>query len=516
MVKTIIKSIPNYLFIFFLRFKFNKYYYTKFKDLNFKQNDFTNYKIIKHYVLKENYIYNLAIPNIHSFDFLFYYQKIGGKKGISLSKKNIFAWFKKFRFYNNFPWTDDYPSKRFINIVYNYDFICSISNEDEKRQINYILNFHIKRIIFEISRETNGNISSYQILALTLIECLKKNFNKKNYKKIENAINSQIDEISIHRSYNILEHAKFLNNLIEIKNIFLFLKLQIPSFLSNNILAMTSLLKTYKHHDSSLPLFNGCNNNHNEKIQNISKREKFLKTIPLTKFKNGIAVYKDYYKTLFFDVVQPSLNKYHSELSAGTLSIELSASKEKIITNCGGTESIGKNPAYLKYSAAHSTIILNNTNITEINENYSNKIFPKEVFFESKDENDQLIMSGTHNGYFNKYKKICKRKLFINKNKNLFRGEDIIISTKSKIERTVYHIRFHLMPGISTTITENKKNVIMKTSSDNIWMFKSDNEILIEKSIYVKNDIALENSQIVITGITAALKNKIQWSLEQI
>ena len=516
MLKALVKSIPNYFFLFFLRFKLNKYYYTKFRDLNFKENDFTNYKIIKYYVLKENYIYNLSISNIHSFDFLFYYQKIGGKRGINLSKKNIFAWFKKFKFYNNFPWTDDYPSRRFINIVYNYDFICSISNDDEKKQIDYILNFHIKRIIFEINRKINNNISSYQILALSLVECLKNNINKINLKKIQSAINSQIDEISIHKSYNMLEHAKFLNNLIETKNIFLFLNLEIPNFLSNNILAMTSLLKTYKHHDSSLPLFNGCNNNHNEKIQNISKREKFLKTVPLTKFKNGIAVYKDYHKALFFDVVQPTLHKYHNELSASTLSIEISASKEKIITNCGGTESSGKNPAYLKYSAAHSTIILNNTNITEIKENDSNKLFPKEVFFESKDEDDKLIMSGTHNGYFNKYKKICKRQLVINKNKNLFKGEDIIISTKSKLEKTIFHIRFHLMPGISTTITENKKSVIMKTSKNNIWMFRSDNEILIEKSIYVRNDIALESSQILITGIVSSLKNKVKWSLEQI
>ena len=72
------------------------------------------------------------------------------------------------------------------------------------------------------------------------------------------------------------------------------------------------------------------------------------------------------------------------------------------------------------------------------------------------------------------------------------------------------------MPGISTTITENKKNVILKTIKNNIWMFRSNNEILIEKSIYVNNDIALESSQIVITGITSSLKNKIQWSLEQI
>ena len=42
---------------------------------------------------------------------------------------------------------------------------------------------------------------------------------------------------------------------------------------------------------------------------------------------------------------------------------------EKIVTNCGASESLGKNPEYLKYSAAHSTIVIQNTNISEIKEN---------------------------------------------------------------------------------------------------------------------------------------------------
>ena len=96
------------------------------------------------------------------------------------------------------------------------------------------------------------------------------------------------------------------------------------------------------------------------------------------------------------------------------------------------------------------------------------------------------------------------------------RGEDTIISTKSIIEKNVYHIRFHLMPEISTTLTENKKNIIIKTKKNNMWIFKSNKEMVIEKSIFVKNDIANETKQIVISGITSTLNTKVEWSLEKI
>ena len=47
-------------------------------------------------------------------------------------------------------------------------------------------------------------------------------------------------------------------------------------------------------------------------------------------------------------------------------------------------------------------------------------------------------------------------------------------------------------------------------------MFKSNKEMLIEKSIFVRNDIANETTQIVISGITSSLNTKVEWSLEKI
>ena len=74
---------------------------------------------------------------------------------------------------------------------------------------------------------------------------------------------------------------------------------------------------------------------------------------------------KKYFLMLFSQIK----NKISNNLNAGTLSFEFSSFGEKIITNCGASESFGKNPEYLRYSAAHSTIILQNTNISEIKEN---------------------------------------------------------------------------------------------------------------------------------------------------
>ena len=49
-----------------------------------------------------------------------------------------------------------------------------------------------------------------------------------------------------------------------------------------------------------------------------------------------------------------------------------------------------------------------------------------------------------------------------------------------------------------------------------MWMFRSNKEMMVEKSIFVRNDIANETTQIVISGITSALKTKVEWLIEKI
>jgi len=322
--------------------------------------------------------------------------------------------------------------------------------------------------------------------------------------------------LGVHKSYNLLEHAKFINNINEIKNIFLYFGIKIPDKINFLILNMTSILNQYIHDDGSIALFNGANNSYQKQIIELLSQEEFLKSRTFKNVQNGIAFYYDKKKRVFYDVVQPTTYGFSKNLSAGTLSFELSVLGEKIITNCGSSENSGKNPEYLRYSAAHSTIILKNTNISEIKEKNPHLKYPQKVSFNYENINDMSIFEGSHNGYMNKYKKIIKRKLIISNNKNKVIGEDSIISLKAKDEKIVYHIRFHLMPGINTNVTNNKKNIILKTKKNKIWLFKSNSEITIEKSIYVNNNTTKEIQQIVIKGITSKTKQTEKWSIEKI
>ena len=65
-----------------------------FVDLNFRKIDFTNYKQVKTFIFKENFI-KKNYKYVQNFDFLNFSNNLGGKIGINLSKKSIFDWFKR-------------------------------------------------------------------------------------------------------------------------------------------------------------------------------------------------------------------------------------------------------------------------------------------------------------------------------------------------------------------------------------------------------------------------------------
>ena len=503
------------LFFIFIVFNFRSKKNLSYLNLNFRKIDFTNYKQIKTFIFKKNF-FKKKNKDIHSFDFLNFSNKLGGKIGINLSKESIFGWYKIYKNKLGFPWSEDLSSKRLINLIYNYEYINSSSKINDKKKLDQIIYKHIQRILFDFNNKKISEISSFDLIGYLLSSLIisKNNLSKIEY--IKYVVDSQIDKLGMHKSYNLLEHSKFINNLNEIKNILLFFKSEKSKLFDEPILRMTSILNEYFHVDGTIPLFNGSNNTYTKFIYNTLNKENYLKKRKFLNVDNGIAFYSDRNKKVFFDVVQPNKDMISSNLSAGTLSFELSGFGEKIITNCGASENLGKNPEYLRYSAAHSTIVLQNTNISEIKEGNPHIKFPQSVVFRKETGPQIEIFEGSHNGYLKKFNKIIKRKLIIHKNNNKIEGEDNFISYRGGNSRLIYHIRFHLTDEIILNFTNNKKNIILKTKLNNIWLFKANTELKIEDSISVDKNYTKPTKQIVIKGILTDKKTIQKWVLEKI
>ena len=108
---------------------------------------------------------------------------------------------------------------------------------------NGLINEKVKEIDPKIKLKLNQvnfklNPSNFEFEIFTLDPQIAINQKKIEYLKF--IINSQIDKLGMHKSYNILEHTKFINNLNEIKNIFLFFDMNESTVFDNLILNLTS------------------------------------------------------------------------------------------------------------------------------------------------------------------------------------------------------------------------------------------------------------------------------------
>ena len=504
----------------------NKVYYKKlpsdvgaFNHLNifFNHNPNLQNKIsVKNYFIKNKSLEQDQYYN--TFDWLISAKKIGGAESLYFFFFLIQLWIKDNFSKNSIFWNNIYCAKRLINLIYAYDFFTVSSNEFEKKIFDKLIFKHYLLNNIFIKNMPLSTLSIENIKGDTLLRLIYGLKVEENLLLIKKQIIQNVDQNGFHKSYNAISHTEYINNLIELKNILLLFNIKKISEINFQITNMSSVLNNLFHKDNSIALFNGSHNMFNKNIIKILKDNDDLKNRELYKNNNGLSIYADKDKKIFFDVVVPTNKFINENLHSGTLSFEFSANKEKIFTNCGSKNIIyGKKLNYLRYSAAHSTIILNNTNISELKQNKTNLRIPKNIQYNFDEKLDELILSGSHDGYKENYKKIVKRQLFISKKQNCISGKDTIMPIKLNSKKIIYSIRFHLMPDIQISLTNSKKKVILKTKNKKTWIFESISKINIEESIYIGDDNkAQQNKQIVINGFSSGTIQIEKWSLKEI
>ena len=522
MIKKFFYSLLLALLVNKIIIKFKKWVLIN-NQLDFKRFDFENSEEIKKIFFAKKYInrkyYDQNSINYHNFNWINFARNIGGADIIALTKKHILNWkIKKYTFFS-YAWKIEIISKRLINLIYNYDFYSVTANKKEKNDINELIYTHFFALLIykKISKElTNRSIEILK--SILLIELIQNRDPLKTINLISEHIYQSLNKQGIHNSLNPCEHAEYINNLYEIKSILLFFNQEPSKEIDFQLLNMSAALKNCFHNDGTIALFNGSNNSNIDVIKKIINLSGDIKPKNIINPDNGLIILNFKKIKFFFDVAKPNNRLISENIHAGTLSFEISYDKEKIITNCGYFEKrIGSKPEYLRYSAAHSTITLNNTNISELIEKKSYRRIPSKVSL-SFDENDEYFSwESAHDGYSKNFNKIIKRKILISKNEFKIVGNDTVISTRINKKQYLVTARFHLTPVCSALMTSKKSSVLIKTNNNNSFIFESDNKVSLEESIYINNGKRIEKTrQIVISSYTSSPKKNIKWSISRI
>ena len=209
---------------------------------------------------------------------------------------------------------------------------------------------------------------------------------------------------------------------------------------------------------------------------------------------------------------------------ASTLAIEVSDGVQRLIVNCGGPGALPTVLAddlivALRSTAAHSTLVLDDTNSTAILVDGALGKGVEEVPVLRSEDNDSTRIEASHDGYVKGFGLVHSRTLILGNDGKELRGLDKLVSKgRRKIkEAAPYAVRFHLAPGVEPTITADGMGAILRSPGAPPWNFRCRGAMLTtEESIHIDGQGTMRGSmQIVIVGEISGLGGEIAWQLRR-
>ncbi len=227
---------------------------------------------------------------------------------------------------------------------------------------------------------------------------------------------------------------------------------------------------------------------------------------------------------LVLDAAPPPPRKMSEHGSASTLAFELSDGAQRLVVNCGGTGPLPTDLPEelvegLRTTAAHSTLILADTNSTNILADGTLGKGVEDVVVDRSDDNDASRLEASHDGYVRVFGLVHKRSLMLGNDGKELRGADQLQPKGRKRirEAAPYAVRFHLAPGVESTITADGMGAILRSKGAPPWNFRCrGGNLAIEESIWIDGrGQPQRTSQLVIVGEISALGGDIGWTFRR-
>ncbi|MDP9423099.1 MAG: heparinase II/III family protein [Pseudomonadota bacterium] len=224
------------------------------------------------------------------------------------------------------------------------------------------------------------------------------------------------------------------------------------------------------------------------------------------------------------DAAPPPPARMASTGSASTLALEMSDGAQRLVVNCGGP---GLMPTALplelvqalRSTAAHSTLVLEDTNSTAILPDGTLGKGVTDVEIERSEDNDCSRIEASHDGYLKGFGLVHQRRLSLGNDGKEVRGEDRLTPKgRKKIRESVpYAIRFHLAPGVEATVTADGMGAILRSSGAPPWNFRCRGAMLqIEESLFINGrGQPVPTLQLVVVGEVSAIGGEIAWQFRR-
>ncbi len=228
---------------------------------------------------------------------------------------------------------------------------------------------------------------------------------------------------------------------------------------------------------------------------------------------------------LVVDAGPPPVARVSAGGHASTLAFELSDGPDRIVVNCGGERGLASPlpadlAAGLRTTAAHSTLVIADTNSTQIRPDGALGRGVDEVVARRQQSEEGQWLEASHDGYVRRFGVKAQRRLFVAPGGTDVRGEDSLEPAGRTLGRrgnAQFDIRFHLGCGVEATPTADGAGALLKLPQGKVWAFKAvGGSVAIEPSLWIDEHGHIERTQqLVVTGQAVKSAASIAWSFKR-
>lgn len=303
-----------------------------------------------------------------------------------------------------------------------------------------------------------------------------------------------------------------LQDLTEIRALLQTSQTQAPPVLGQAIERMALALRLMRHGDGALCLFNGSKEETPNLVDLVLTQAGRGGRGPAALVDGGFHRMQAGRSVLIVDCGVPAPSGLDRLAHAGTLSMELSVGRDRLIVNCG-TFPAGPPQWHdaARSTAAHSTLVIGDTNSSELKgEGLGRR--PTMVEVNRQEAAGAHWLDVSHDGWKKTFNAVHRRRLYMAESGEDVRGEDLIESP----EPQPFTLRFHLHPDVQASLQQDGGAVLMRLRSGAFWRLRADGaRLALEESIYLGGAEPRRSEQVVLTG-QADGPQHVKWALSKV
>jgi uncharacterized heparinase superfamily protein len=330
---------------------------------------------------------------------------------------------------------------------------------------------------------------------------------------LEREVAEQILPDGGHRSRSPSVQLRVVQDLVDIRSLLRASKIDLPSSLQDAIEKAAPMLRLFRHGDRRLALFNDSLEEDGLLIDLVLTRSETQGRGRNHAPDSGFERLQSAQSIVIVETGAHPPRGFDQDAHAGALSFEMSHGRERIIVNCGayrGANANWRRPP--RATAAHSVLVVADTNSTEIRDDGVRNRAPISVSCERAEHEGQHWISATHDGYRERFGLIYTRELFLAADGDDLRGEDRLTGRPG----AKFAVRFHLHPSVEASPVTGETAAALRLPSGARWQLRAAGaELNLGESIYLGSGEARKTRQVVLSGTAAAGGTTVRWALRR-